>query len=216
MSTNKSNFINKELTDKSSVVGAATLNPQQQFLRFLLEPNLMVLIELDTRIQSQVSGLNVRHQVTELVDIPFDRVVPMPHLPPAVMGIYNWRGEILWVVDLAVLVGEIGRHRHYHHLQSMIIISETEDIHVGSSRIRTSATNIENHYHKKSIGLVVDEIAEIEWYQLDLMRDPEPTDRIPSQLLGWLRGVMESIGGEKFLVLDGRAIFDRANIHADV
>ena len=43
--------------------------------------------------------------VTELVNILVDRVVPMPHLPPAVMGVYNWRGEILWIVDLAMLLG---------------------------------------------------------------------------------------------------------------
>ena len=49
------------------------MSTQQQFLRFQLQPGVMALMEIDL--------------VTELVNIPNDRIVPMPHLPPAVMGI---------------------------------------------------------------------------------------------------------------------------------
>lgn len=194
--------------DRAPLSGESKARTQQQFLRFVFQPDLMVLIELDARNQSN-DGVEVRQQVTELVNIQIDRVVPMPHLPPAVMGVYNWRGEILWVVDLAMLVGTASSIGRYRSLQPMVILTDTEDGDFGgSSRLRTSqlAAAQENR-PERSIGLVVDEIAEIEWYELDSIRDPEPTDLIPAELLGWLRGVMESTTGENFLVLDGQAIF---------
>jgi positive phototaxis protein PixI len=158
----------------------------QQFLRFQLQSNLMALIEIEL--------------VTELVNILVDRVVPMPHLPPAVMGVYNWRGEILWITDLAMLLGATASPQRYRSLLPTIIF--------------TSDPNSENR-ESKTIGLVVDEIAEIEWCDLDLIQSPVPA-RIHPELAKWSRGLWVSPTGENFLVLDGRSIFAGANLHADI
>jgi positive phototaxis protein PixI len=158
----------------------------QQFLRFQIKSNLMALIEIEL--------------VTELVNILVDRVVPMPHLPPAVMGVYNWRGEILWIVDLAMLLGATTSPQRYRSLRSTIIV--------------TSATNAEDR-QSKTIGLVVDEIAEIEWCDLDLIQSPIP-DHLDPALSKWAKGLWVSPTAENFLVLDGRAIFAGANFHADI
>lgn len=207
----------------NSISNDRVARTQQQFLRFLLQPHLMVLIELDARTQS-TDGVEVRQQVTELVNIQIDRVVPMPHLPPAVMGVYNWRGEILWIVDLAMLVGVASATKRYLSLQPAIILTVAEDLDVSGSRLRTSQlAAAQETRQQRAIGLVVDEIAEIEWHELGLMRAPEPEDRVHPQLLGWIRGVMESATGENFLVLDGQAIFagvaspteHRGDVHAD-
>jgi positive phototaxis protein PixI len=158
----------------------------QQFLRFQLQPNLMALIEIEL--------------VTELVNILVDRVVPMPHLPPAVMGVYNWRGEILWIVDLAILLGGGGSPRRYRSLQPTMILSgdlQSED------------------RQRKTIGFIVDEIAELELCNLDLIESPLP-DNIYSEFSSWAKGLWASATGESFLVLDGNTILDRANFHADI
>ena len=126
----------------------------------------------------------------------------MPHLPPAVMGVYNWRGEILWIVDLAMLLGTAIGTRRYRSLQPTIILAST------TSDGSPAATE-----QAQTIGLVVDEIAEIEWYQPDLIR-PHP-NRVNPALSTWVRGVWESAQGN-FLVVDGQAIFDRADFDADV
>jgi positive phototaxis protein PixI len=96
------------LVDKASSLESRT---DRQFLRFQVYPNLMALIEIEV--------------VTELLNILIDRVVPMPHLPPAVMGVYNWRGEILWIVDLAMLLGTVSSSRRYRSLQPTIILTST-------------------------------------------------------------------------------------------
>jgi positive phototaxis protein PixI len=216
MERDKLNSISNDRLARSVAIGESAARTQQQFLRFLLQPHLMVLIELDARSQS-TDGVEVRQQVTELVNIQIDRVVPMPHLPPAVMGVYNWRGEILWIVDLAMLVGVAKSTKRYLSLQPAIILTVAEDLDVSGSRLRTSQlAAAQETRQQRTIGLVVDEIAEIEWYELGLMRAPESEDGIDPQLLGWVRGVMESATGENFLVLDGQAIFARGDVHADV
>ena len=205
------NLTSNSQADRGSLTASASspidteLPTQRQFLRFIVSPHLTALIEIDDR---PVGGDAVghdgrRHQrVTELVNIQIDRVVPMPHLPPAVMGVYNWRGEILWIVDLAMLLGTAIGTRRYRSLQPTIILAST------TSDGSPAATE-----QAQTIGLVVDEIAEIEWYQPDLIR-PHP-NRVNPALSTWVRGVWASAQGN-FLVVDGQAIFDRADFDADV
>ena len=203
--TSNSQAARGSLTPSASLSPIETKLPtQRQFLRFLLSPHLTALIEIDDRLVGNAVGHGQRrHQrVTELVNIQIDRVVPMPHLPPAVMGVYNWRGEILWIVDLAMLLGIVVGTRRYRSLQPTIILA--------SSTSDGSPAGMEQ---EQTIGLVVEEIAEIEWYQPDLIR-PHP-DRVTSALSTWVRGVWESAQGN-FLVVDGQAIFDRADFDADV
>jgi positive phototaxis protein PixI len=147
-----------------------------------------------------------RQQVTELLNIPLDRVVPMPHLPPTVMGVYNWRGEILWIVDLAKLLGLNTSTRNYRSLQPTIVMTSIVDgdLSPGGEDLSVS-----------TIGLVVDAIAEIEWYSLETTHIPAPNHIYP-ELLPWSRGIWQSVTGENLLVLDGQSILERADLHADV
>ena len=162
------------------------MSTQQQFLRFQLQSNLMALMEIDL--------------VTELVNIPIDRIVPMPHLPAAVMGIYNWRGEILWIVNLATLIGANRLGGRSRSLQSTIILSSGV---TSEDRLQTT------------VGLVVDRIDEIEWFDLDSIQSPVPEDVYP-EFSKWAKGLWVSATGENFLRLDGQTIFTGANFNADV
>ena len=159
---------------------------QQQFLRFQLQPGVMALMEIDL--------------VTELVNIPSDRIVPMPHLPPAVMGIYNWRGEILWIVNLATLIGvnrPAGRSRS---LQPTIILG--------------SGVTPEDRL-QKTVGLVVYELDEIEWFDLNPIQSPVLNPICP-EFSQWTNGVWVSATGENFLRLDGQKILTGTNFKADI
>jgi positive phototaxis protein PixI len=161
--------------------------------------------------------------VSELIDIPLDRVVPMPHLPPAVKGIYNWRGEILWIVDLAMLLGVGGNYpARYRRIQPTIMISSAAERDAdgspqsyGSARSSTPATATLERRSAKTIGVLVDEIVDIEWCQIDLIRSVLP-DRFQPELATGVLGMWASTVAENFLVLDGRAIVERADLHADV
>jgi positive phototaxis protein PixI len=196
------------LATNSQLPTAPVTPDRQQYLKFLLQPGLMAVMEIE--------------RVTELIDLQLDRVVPMPHLPPAVKGIYNWRGEILWIVDLAMLLGVVGdRPPRYRRVQPTIIIGCANDRSVGSSpssygsaRYLPATATVERR-QVKTIGVLVDEIVDIEWCQIELIRSVLP-DRLHPKLGTGVLGMWESTQGENFLVLDGRAILDRADLHADV
>jgi positive phototaxis protein PixI len=163
--------------------------PRQQFLRF----------QLQQRLSNSVAHLNWSieiDRVTELVNILIDRVVPMPHLPPAVMGVYNWRGEILWVIDLATLleVNNSSTPRRHRSLQPMLIINSAGASH----------SSIE-HQQQQPIGLIVDEISEIEWCNLELINADLPVNIHP-KLSKWVTGSWRSSTGENLPILNGKAI----------
>jgi positive phototaxis protein PixI len=170
---------------------------QQQLLRFRLQPDLTAAIE--------IVGVNDRaeNRVTELVNIPLDRVVPMPHLPPTILGVYNWRGEILWIVNFVTLLGlnpapGISSPQHYRSLQPTIVL-----------------TNVTSSGNSMAIGLVVDRIDEIEWCQPDLARS-KLSNALEAKLAPWTKSYWRSAAGDKLLVFDGQTIFDRAELHADI
>ena len=180
-----------------STVGADSGRNRHQFLRFSLQPGLTALIEIERTI--------------ELVNIPTDRIVPMPHLPPAVRGVYNWRGEILWIVDLALLLGLSGSTQSYRSVQPTIVLSSGGEVDLlQRSLVATTAVPT-----VKTIGFIVDEIVEIEWCELD----PNSSGALPAdlhpELAQWVSGVWESPDGEDLLILDGQAILERADFHAD-
>lgn len=140
-----------------------------------------------------------RQGATELIDISSDLVVPIPHLPVAVLGVYNWRGEVLWVVDLAVLLGASERQCHSERRSYPTIVVRA----------------IDPGGETKTIGLAVDEIADIEWCELAL----SPAATVAPQQVersGWVKGYAISPSGAKLTILDELAIVERAELHADI
>jgi positive phototaxis protein PixI len=195
------NLVNENQAHLTPKIGVD--NPDlRQFLRFHLQPHFTAVVEIDnggsTLCVGAASTLAIR--VTELINMPIDLVVPIPHLPPAVMGVYNWRGEILWVVDLGILLGLTDRTTTDHrNLQPTIAISY-------------AATT---GHEAKTIGLVVDEIFDIEGYQSELIVKPIADSSNP-ELYRWIKGYAISAAGEKLVILDGQAIIDCADLHAEI
>ncbi len=69
------------------------------YLTLYCEGSAAVLVPLDSLVEV----------------LPLTSVVPMPGMPDPVVGICNWRGEVVWLVDVNVL---LGRDPLYHHPQS--------------------------------------------------------------------------------------------------
>ncbi len=195
--------------------GTPAYQIRHQCLKFYLHPNFIGAIEI-ARVQEQgtiastapsdrsteiVEVTSVRERVLELINLPLDRVVPMPHLPPAVMGVYNWRGKMLWIVDIAKLLGfKSAPAPHLHrHFQPTIAISTTTDL----------------SNEPKTIGFAVDEITEIEWCTGDLSAAPT-INRSSPELATWIGGYARSVTGETLAILDIPKLFDRADLHADL
>ncbi|WP_218079507.1 chemotaxis protein CheW [Anthocerotibacter panamensis] len=104
-----------------------------QFLSFGLLPETIGLLSVD--------------QLTEVLQVPVAQVVPIPQMPVWTLGIYNWRGEILWLVDLGQFLGLAAspptqQHGSVHYAVLLIhgqgghrlglVVARTEDIMVKS------------------------------------------------------------------------------------
>jgi positive phototaxis protein PixI len=50
-------------------------------------------------------GLLPLEQITEIIRVNLTEILPVPEMPTCILGICNWRGEMLWLLDLNHLVG---------------------------------------------------------------------------------------------------------------
>lgn len=72
----------------------------------------------DTSISEQLrqflsfqSSLNTQgmlpiHQMLEVLNLSHHQIIPIPDIPTEVIGVCNWRGEVLWLVDLGYLLAD--------------------------------------------------------------------------------------------------------------
>jgi positive phototaxis protein PixI len=153
----------------------------EQFLRFHLMPNTTALLPIQ--------------QLTEVLTIPISQIVPIFHMPPWVMGVYNWRGEILWMVDLGHLVGLTPWH------QQPISTSAYTAVVLQAHSKQTTSINVQS----QMLGVVVSRVEDIEWCNPDLIQSP-PSSTVTPELVPFLRGYWLKSNGEMLLLIDGQAI----------
>lgn len=119
-------------------------------------------------------------QVQEAIATPAARITPMPNMPPALLGLINRRSRVLWVVDLALL---LGLPTAYPNSQQYNLVL----LQVGTV----------------SLGLRVSQINGI--LSLPPQHMQPPPTHVPPALVPFLRGcVLQE--GEVLLGLDGEAL----------
>lgn len=154
----------------------------EQFLQFTLVPDTTLMIPLS--------------QLTEVLTIPLGQIVPIPQMPPWVMGVYNWRGEVLWMVDLGSLLGLTPWHQQAQIIPvyRAIILHSTEDL---SSSLQGS---------RQMLGMVVTRVEDIEWLNPNEIQSP-PASAVTSSFAPFLRGYWLNPQGNIIIILEGKAIF---------
>ncbi|HAC65348.1 MAG TPA: chemotaxis protein CheW [Cyanothece sp. UBA12306] len=160
-------------------------NPHQsnveQFLQLHLVPDSTIMLPVA--------------QLTEVLAIPLGQIIPIPQMPSWVMGVYNWRGEVLWLVDLGALLGLTPWHEQplTTPVHRAVVLRSTSE---SSSRIASG---------RQILGLVVSRIEEMAWCNPAEIQSP-PASAITQNLAPFLRGYWLNPQGEMLVVLDGNAI----------
>jgi len=155
---------------------------KEQFLRFNLVPDTNVMLPII--------------QLSEVLTVPYGQIIPVPHMPAWVMGVYNWRGEILWMVDLGHLVGLTPWH------QKPVTSSNHRAVVLNANSANSGrAENGRN----EMLGLVVSQIEDIEFCNPSDFYSP-PASAVSSELAPFLRGYWLKPNGEMLVALDGEAI----------
>ena len=179
--TNSSFLSNSSLSPKNRQDSALlSVSDREQFLRLHLVLDMTALLPIQ--------------QVAEVLTIPIGTIVPIPHMPPWVMGVYSWRGEVLWMVDLGHLCGLAS---WYEQVTSPSMY-EAIVLQVAHPCTQTQPKS-------QTLGLVVDRVEDLEWCDWRTIQKP-PNFTLNPQLTQFLRGYWWKSNDVMLAVLDGSAI----------
>ena len=160
---------------------SAEFSIAEQFLQFQLDSKTTAMLPIS--------------EITEVLTIPLGKITPIPHMPNWVMGIYNWRGEVLWMVDLGHLLGFTPWSK-----QNLNPVAYTAIV------LHSIYGNISNNQtDKKILGLVVSQIEDIEWCDPQLIESPPESSKLSGIDL-FLRGYCSKLNSETLAVLESKAI----------
>lgn len=128
------------------------------------------------------SALLPLEQITEIFRLNVAEILPVPEMPSQVLGICNWRGEMIWLIDLNYLVGCPPLFRQ----QSLLVPPTVMVVQVQG----------------QSVGLVVQQVNDIELHDLQQLQPVAP-GLFPAKLLPFVLGALR---GDNGTVLDVIAI----------
>ena len=151
----------------------------KQFLKFYLYPDTKVMLPIE--------------QITEVLKIELGQIVPLPQMPSWVMGVYNWRGEILWMVDLSHLIGLEPWYQNQtaHSYHKAIVLSPNKE--------RSDRTD------NICLGLVVSRVEDLATCDTKQIQSALGS-KVGTRLSNFLQGYWLEPEGEMILALDGKAI----------
>jgi positive phototaxis protein PixI len=145
----------------------------QQYLRF--------------QINTGVYGMLPTQQLTEISNLSLSQVVPIPDTLPEVIGVYNWRGEILWVMDLGYWLGFDPLH--------------TESFGKGQLNVMII------HHQGQRLGLGIKSVDQMIWCDAQQIRPASQMQTTPT-LTQCLCGYWSAPTGEVVLALDGGTVIE--------
>lgn len=159
-----------------------TVEVRQKFLRY--------------RLCSEQVALLPAKEISAVLTVEAREVLRVPHMPDCVLGIYNWRGEVLWLVDLASQVGFDSLGEQDQRLTSFMAIV----IQVNG----------------QSLGLAVPEVYDLEQFDPHLLQLPLRELFLP-RLLPFVKGYFTGdsqhpAGDQRSTVLDVLAILQDARL----
>lgn len=154
---------------------------RQEFLRFRLAAKEAALLPLNC--------------IKEVLKLSLAEVLPVPHMSDRVLGVYNWRGEMLWLIDLNRLLGfpalTLPDRRSRSHAAAL-----SPDL----DRKKGSAIVVQ--WNNKTLGLVVQQVYDLERHSLQNLQ-PATSGLFSPQLLPFASGYLTAAEG---IVLDPQAI----------
>jgi positive phototaxis protein PixI len=148
---------------------------------------------LSFHLTSTIQAMLPTQQLTEILNLPFHQIVPIPDMPPQIMGVCNWRGEVLWLVDLGYVLG------------SEPLFENRLQPRVGSRRKACRAIVVQ--YQGQTLGLVVNQVNQMIWCDLAQVRALPETQLTP-ELAACLQGYWLTPQHETLLVLDSDLLID--------
>ncbi|HEY9621434.1 MAG TPA: chemotaxis protein CheW [Crinalium sp.] len=161
---------------------------------------------LRVQLGSEDAALLPLLDIKEVLKLSPDEILPVPDMPACVLGIYNSRGEMLWLIDLLAQLGLQSR------LSGTPALVPTEAHMSRNGAGAASLTAIAIQADDKSIAIAIPNLFDIELFDLHELHPPA-AHLFPSYLLPFIRGYFPDAG---LPVLDVNALLrdPQFQIHA--
>lgn len=131
-------------------------------------------------LRQQTPAVLSMSRAQEVIVLPLTRLTPMPNMPPHILGLLNRRSKVLWVMDLAQMLGLPGAETNVQQYSIVIIRNDAG-----------------------SLGLVVETVEGVVRLVPDSIQSPH--SQVSPSLIPYLRGCTLQ-EREILLVLDAEAI----------
>ncbi|NEP09165.1 MAG: hypothetical protein F6K14_02740 [Symploca sp. SIO2C1] len=142
-----------------------------QFLSFSLTPEIWAIIP--------------SKQLATIISLDPTTIVPIPDMPAPVVGVFPWQSEVLWLVDLAYLLGfEPLLTPEYHQSKRSVL--------------RVTSLG-------KTVGLLVHQVGRLIRCKAEQIQ-LSPTKMITSTPAQYIKGTIRNYQGETLLIVDVEAI----------
>lgn len=142
---------------------------------------------LRMQFPGKISAMVATHYLTEILSLNLSQVIPISDMNPSMMGVCNWRGEVLWIADLGYFLG-------------------FEPLYVRSLR-KGQVNTIVVHQEGQTLGLGVELIDQMLWCDRTQIQ-PESQQSVPSSAITrHIEGYLPDLTGDA-LVLDIEAIMN--------
>ena len=128
------------------------------------------------------SALLPLEQIMEIIRVNVAEILPVPEMPSCVLGICNWRGTMLWLIDL-------------NHLLGYPPLSQQE-------RVLPTPMAMVVQVNGQTMGLAVQRVQDIELHELQQLQPATP-GLFPPKLLPFVLGALPGSSGT---VLDVTAL----------
>lgn len=99
LSTSSSNSLSFSINSKAD--RNSTNQQIGKFLQFYLGSNDAIASSGNSRDLALLEA----EMVTEVITVSISEILSVPQMPYCVLGIYSWRSEMLWILDLENLLG---------------------------------------------------------------------------------------------------------------
>lgn len=162
----------------------------RKFLQFQLGKSEKVH---KSAIQGDIALLDAE-VVTEVITISPNDILPVPQMFYCVLGIYGWRSEMLWIVDLENLLGyppPLDENNPQKELLVMVV-----------------------QVQGQSIGLVVSGIDNLTEHDLSKFK-PSSSEIFSEDVLPFLHGYFTSPDNDIIMLIDAEEIFNFFSIKTE-
>ncbi|ACK67957.1 CheW protein [Rippkaea orientalis PCC 8801] len=149
----------------------------QKFLQFQLGTNVSALLEAKI--------------VKEIIAVPEKEILPVPEMPNWVFGIYGYRSEILWMIDLKILL---------EYPSSWLSLA---DNHPRNRSLMTIVVC----YQEQMLGLIVPNVQGIIEYNLSELHPPS-SELFAPEILPFVEGHFTGNQQEIIMLLNPDEIFE--------